>query len=90
MIITKCTQIDLLFDRDDDSITICEIKYTTEPFAITKDYAENLRNKIKVFKEKTRTKKQIFLVMISSSGIKETIHSEELVQAIVTLEDLFN
>jgi len=83
-------QVDLLFDREDDSITICEIKYTTEPFAITKDYAENIKNKIKVFKEKTRTKKQIFFVMISSSGLKETIHSEELVQGVVTLEDLFN
>ena len=85
----KGAQIDLLFDRDDDTITICEIKYTTEPFAITKDYAENLRNKIAVFKEQTRTKKQIFLVMISANGIKDTIYSEELVQGVVTLEELF-
>lgn len=83
-------QIDLLFDRDDDTITICEIKYTTEPFAITKEYAQNLKNKIAVFKEKTRTKKNIFLVMISANGIKETIYSEELVQGVVTLEDLFS
>jgi predicted AAA+ superfamily ATPase len=82
-------QIDLLFDRDDDSITICEIKYTVEPFAVTKDYAENLKNKIAVFKEKTRTKKQIFLALISANGIKETIYSEEMIQGVVTLEDLF-
>jgi predicted AAA+ superfamily ATPase len=85
----KGAQIDLLFDRDDDTITICEIKYTTDPFAITKDYADNLKNKIAVFKEKTRSKKQIFLVMISANGIRDTIYSEELVQGIVTLEDLF-
>ena len=83
-------QIDLLFDRDDDSITICEIKYTTEPFAITKDYAKNINNKISVFKERTRTRKQIFFVMISANGIKDTIYSDELVQGVVTLEDLFN
>jgi predicted AAA+ superfamily ATPase len=85
----KGTQIDLLFDRDDDSITICEIKYTTEPFAITKDYAENIKHKISIFREKTRTKKHIFFVMISAHGLKETIYSEELVQDVVTLEDLF-
>jgi hypothetical protein len=85
----KGAQIDLLFDREDDSITICEIKYTTEPFSITKDYAENLKNKIAVFKEKTKTKKQIFLVIISANGIKDTIYSEEMVQEVVTLEDLF-
>ncbi|MBX3708219.1 MAG: AAA family ATPase [Gammaproteobacteria bacterium] len=86
----KGAQIDLLFDRDDDTITICEIKFTTELFEIKKDYAENLKNKIAVFKEKTRTKKQIFLVMISAYGIKENMYSEELVQSVVTLEDLFN
>jgi len=85
----KGAQIDLLFDRDDDSITICEIKYTTEPFAITKDYAHNLKNKIAVFKEKTRTKKQIFIAIISANGIKDTTYSDELVQSVVTLEDLF-
>lgn len=85
----KGTQIDLLFDRDDDSITICELKYTTEPFAITKDYAHNLKNKMAVFKEKTRTKKQLFLALISAHGIKDTTYSDELVQGVVTLEDLF-
>lgn len=85
----KGAQIDLLFDRDDDTITICEIKYTTEPFAITKDYAENLENKIAVFKQQTRSKKQIFLAMISANGIKETKYSDELVQGVVTLNDLF-
>lgn len=86
----KGAQIDLLFDRDDDAITICEIKYTTEPFEIKKDYADNIKRKIAIFKQKTKTNKQIFFVMISANGIKETLYSEELVQGMVTLEDLFN
>lgn len=82
-------QIDLLFDRDDDSITICEIKYTDKPFIITKEYAENLKRKIEIFKKFTRTTKQIFLVMISSGGIKKNNYSDELVSDVVMLEDLF-
>ena len=82
-------QIDLLFDRDDNSITLCEIKYTTQPFVIDKTYAEQLRRKIAVFREITRTKKQLFLAMISANGIKKTIYSEELINKVVTLEDLF-
>lgn len=35
--------IDLLFDRDDDAFTICEIKYTDIPYTITKEYAEKLQ-----------------------------------------------
>ena len=42
-------QIDLLFDRRDDSITLCEIKYTSKPFLIDKAYAQNIENKIQIF-----------------------------------------
>src|SRR5262245_25027994 len=67
-----CAQIDLFFDRDDDAITICEIKYTDSPFLIDKAYAEKLKQKIAVFKRVTETPKQTFLAMISANGIKES------------------
>lgn len=82
-------QIDLLFDRDDDSITACEIKYTNTPFVIDKHYAKELTNKIDTFKRKTKTTKQIFIAMISANGIKPTIYSEELISGCVTLNDLY-
>jgi hypothetical protein len=81
-------QIDLLFDRSDGAITICEIKHTEKPFVIDKQYAEKLKRKVAIFKEKTREKKQIFLCMISASGLKKTVYSE-MVDSIVTLDDLF-
>lgn len=83
-------QIDLLFDRDDDVVTICEIKYTAQPFALSKQYAQNLLNKVKSFKEQTRTTKQIFIAFISANGLKETMYSEELVTGLVVLNDLFS
>lgn len=82
-------QIDLLFDRDDESISLCEIKYTQHPFSIDKDYAAQLKRKSEVFQEKTKTKKQLFLSMISANGLKKTMYSEELVEGVVTLADLF-
>ena len=82
-------QIDLLFDRDDDAITICEIKYSQTPFIIDKEYAKNLKTKIEVFKKQTKTEKQIFLAIISANGLKKTMYSEELVDAMITLEDLY-
>jgi uncharacterized protein len=82
-------QIDLLIDRNDDAITICEIKYTEEPFVIDKQYAKNLQNKIHVFQTITKTKKHIFLILISANGIKPTMYSEELISGVVTLDDLF-
>lgn len=82
-------QIDLLFDRKDEVITLCEIKYTKNPFEIDKKYAEILERKIKVFKEQTRTRKQIFMTMVSANGIKPTMYAEELISGVVTLDDLF-
>jgi hypothetical protein len=83
------TQIDLLFDRNDDAITLCEIKFTNSPFVIDKEYASNLNKKVKVFREITKTQKQIFLGMISANGLKPTMYSDEMVDGIVTLDDLF-
>lgn len=82
-------QIDLLFDRDDDAITLCEIKYTDTPLAIDKSYASNLLRKMEVFRNRTKTTKQLFMAIISASGLKKTMYSEEIVNALVTIDDLF-
>lgn len=82
-------QIDLLIDRNDDAITLCEIKYTDKIFIIDKSYATQLENKIKIFKEKTQTNKQIFLSLISVSDVKRNPYFNTLIQGVVTLDDLF-
>ncbi len=83
------TQIDLLFDRPDGAITICEIKCSDQPFAIDKAYSQVLTKKVEVFRKQTRTKKQLFLAMITTFGLKPTIYSEELVTNEAKLEDFF-
>ena len=85
----KGTQIDLLIDRNDDAITLCEIKYTNKAFVINKSYEENLKHKIEVFKERTHTNKHIFLVIISANGLKQNEYAKNLVSNVLTLDDLF-
>jgi uncharacterized protein len=82
-------QIDLLFDRLDGTITVCEIKNSGGLCAIDKSYAQELMKKVDIFKKQTRTKKQIFIAMVTTCGLKQTIYSEELISGQVTLEDLF-
>jgi hypothetical protein len=82
-------QIDLLFDRRDGAINLCEIKYTEQPFVLDKAEAANLNNKMKVFVEKTKTQKQIFLTLITAQGLKSSLYSEEMIAQVVTLDDLF-
>ena len=82
-------QIDLLFDRPDDVITLCEIKCTQAPYKLNKSEAEILKNRIHVFQEQTQTQKQIFLALISASGFEPTAYSEEMVAKSVELKDFF-
>jgi hypothetical protein len=81
-------QIDLLIDRGDGVIDICEMKYSKSPFAITADYRRNLLNKIDRFQQTTRTKKAIHLVMISANGLADT-ENNDVVNNVVTLDALF-
>lgn len=85
----KGAQIDLLIDRTDKAVTICEIRFNEQPFSIDKDYAYNLINKIETYKKLTKTTKQLFLAMIVASGLKPSMYSEEIVHNVVTLEDFF-
>jgi hypothetical protein len=86
----KGAQIDLLFDRDDGVVTVCEIKYSDMPFEIDKQYANNLLNKIDVFKKQSRIDKQIFISFITSSGIKQNMQSTKLISNQVTAKEFFD
>ncbi len=88
--VEDAAQIDLLFDQADDSVTICEIKYTDKPFAIDKACYKNILNKIKTYQLVSKTGKQTFVCFISACGLKKTIYSEELVTNTITLTDLFS
>ena len=81
-------QIDLLFDRDDGVITICEIKYTSQPYQLTKDETNLLTRKIEIFKNRTKTTKQIQFALITNIPMKDTMYSEEMVAHNLTLVDL--
>ena len=81
-------QIDLLIDRNDNIINLCEMKYSTKKFLITKSYDENLRNKHGVFVEESNTKKSVHITMITTYGVK---HNEYWgnIQSEVLLDDLY-
>ncbi len=85
----KGTQIDLLLDRADKTMNIFEIKFYNDTFSISKDYAQNLKSKLKVFKDTTKTKKHLFLTLATTFGITSNEYSVGLVDQVLTLNDLF-
>lgn len=64
-------QIDLILDRKDLVINICEMKFSIHPFSIDKKYAANLRNKLGTFRQVTNTQKALFLTFITTYGVTQ-------------------
>ena len=81
-------QIDLLIDRRDRVINVCEIKYSINEYIIDKEYDLTLRNKIDSFRRVTGSKKTIQLIMITTYGLKKGKYSG-IVQKEILLDDLF-
>jgi len=83
------TQIDILIDRNDHIINLCEMKYSTKVFVITKNYDKNLHNKRCVFIEETNTKKTVHITMVTTYGVKHNEYWNNI-QSEVLLDDLFS
>lgn len=85
----ETAQIDLLIDRDDNIINLCEMKFYNGLFSIDKSNYLNIKNKVQQVQKLVGNKKNIFVTMITTFGIKENGYSNELVQNSLLLEDLF-
>jgi uncharacterized protein len=82
-------QIDLLLDRADKVINLFEIKYYQDPIYLTKQDAIALQTKLAIFRQATKTKKQLFVSMISAHGIASNNNSAGLLAHNLNLDDLF-
>jgi len=85
----KGAQIDLVIDRSDNCINLLEIKFCDTELSIDKNYAEQLRQKIAIFKEQTPTKKNIFLTFLTTFGVKKNKYYLSLNSNQIKLENLF-
>ncbi|GHT40960.1 hypothetical protein FACS189437_07290 [Bacteroidia bacterium] len=81
------SQIDLVIDRKDGMINLCEIKFSQEKFTVKKDYEENLRHKIVTFQEETQTKKAINLILLTTYGLTNNKYAG-IIQKTVTIKDI--
>lgn len=85
----KGVQIDLLIDRADDCINLCEIKYYNEEFTIDKVYDQVLREKKSLFISYTGTRKSVLLTLIAPYGVKKNAGYFGTADVILTMDDLF-
>lgn len=81
-------QIDLVIDRADGVVNLCEMKFSESEFVIDRAYERNLRNKLAAFARETGTRKALHLTMVTANGIARNQYSG-IVQSEVTAEELF-
>jgi hypothetical protein len=84
------TQIDLLIDRKDGFINLCEAKFSNKEYIITKDYVAQLRRKRAVFEYVTKTKKSVVTTLITTYPAIQNKYYLEEIHSEVSLEDLFH
>lgn len=82
------SQIDLLIDRDDRLINICECKFSSREYAIDKSYDEKLRDRQGAFIDETNTKKSTIMTFVTTYGLKQNEYSGRI-QSVITSDDLF-
>lgn len=83
------TQIDMVIDRGDKAINICEIKFNENPYIITKSYAQALRLKMTAFNHFTKNRKTLFCTFITAGGLVQNTEASSLLQATIELDDFF-
>lgn len=82
-------QIDLLIDRNDKVINLCELKFYHHAWVLSKKENEQIREQIARFKKLTKTRKQVFFTVITPYGVKHNEHSLGLVDSSLSMDVLF-
>lgn len=82
-------QVDIVIDRKDGIVHLCEAKFSRKEFIITKDYISKLRHKRIAFEYATKTKKSVVTTLLTTyPAIKNKYYLEEI-HTEICMDDLF-
>lgn len=86
---TGGAQIDLLIDRADRSINVCEMKFSGKPFVIDKKYARELENKVGRFRQEEGAYRTVFVTFVTTYGVTDNQYKAQWVDKEVKMDELF-
>ncbi len=84
----KGTQIDLLIARKDNVVNMCEMKFYSDDFAVSKEYAETIRRRKSALSERISKKSTIHSTLVTTYGIKDNEYKWSF-EKVITLDELF-
>ena len=83
------SQIDMLIERADNALNLCEIKFSNDVYSLSKTEFDNIRKKIFYLQDKLNRRKSIFPTMITTFGCEKNMYYLGLITNQVSLEALF-
>lgn len=83
------TQIDLLIDRADGVINLCEVTFSNNDFKLNSSYKKTLKDRVETFAAISKTRKSIFTTLITTYGLSKATTHLDVIQNVLTLDDLF-
>ncbi|TAH02013.1 MAG: ATP-binding protein [Sphingobacteriales bacterium] len=83
------TQIDFIIDRNDNCINVLELKFYDTIFELTKNYSQQLGEKVQIFKEKNKVKKNVFITLLTANGVKKNQYYLSTITNQLIIDDLF-
>ena len=88
-ILERGAQIDLIIERADHIINVCEVKYSESAYLLSKEEDDKIRNRLAVFQNQTGTRCALWPTFITTFGLADGMYSQSI-PAQVVLDDLFD
>lgn len=81
-------QIDIIIDRADDTINLCEVKYSEHEYTLDKEEYFKIQHRLEAFEQETETRSTVLPTMITTFGLANGMYND-LITVKLTLDDLF-
>jgi AAA+ ATPase superfamily predicted ATPase len=82
-------QVDLLIDRTDGVMTLCEMRFSNAPYRMDRATARELVERMEAFEQATGTRKQLLWALVTPHGLRPGLWADEIIAQTVTIKDLF-
>ena len=82
------TQIDLLIQRNDNVVNLCEMKFYKNDFAVDRAYDRTLRNRLALLQERLPKRVAVHMTLITTFGLVYNEYSSDF-QQVILLDNLF-
>ncbi len=86
---TENAQMDMVIERADNVMNLCEMKYTQMPYALDRAETEKIRRRMDCLQSFNRRKRNVQCILVTKQPTKQNSYYNSLNIKNITLSDLF-